>query len=307
MIKDEEGFEGVWRTIRGQHVFIRKGEDLDSAMKRNNKKRGNTGTKTEDKKEDKELEKKRTELKAMNDDERLELKHKLSEEEIEEYEKLGKLKRNAYKKGDEEKAREFQRERENLLISKMGMIEKKEDKKFTPKEIKKLIDDNVNYSIEKHGDDFGRFDGDSNTESLYDTIYTETESALKRELTDKELDIVNDTLDKYYKDGYYVAKGSFSNREYEKAMFDKMEKVDNEMAMRDYDVNVSRSWFQGLLASRYYTKDDITVRIGDHPNSTGWGASHNMKELYESSVDDLVKYVESEFKRKKKQREEEER
>lgn len=34
MIKDENGFEGVWRTIRGRRVFIRKGESLDSAMKR---------------------------------------------------------------------------------------------------------------------------------------------------------------------------------------------------------------------------------------------------------------------------------
>lgn len=34
MIKDENGFDGVWRTIRGRRVFIRKGESLDSAMKR---------------------------------------------------------------------------------------------------------------------------------------------------------------------------------------------------------------------------------------------------------------------------------
>lgn len=33
-MKDNEGYEGVWRTIRGAKVFIRKGEDLNSAMKR---------------------------------------------------------------------------------------------------------------------------------------------------------------------------------------------------------------------------------------------------------------------------------
>lgn len=37
MAKDREGFSGVWRTIRGAHVFIRDGEDLDSAIKRNEK------------------------------------------------------------------------------------------------------------------------------------------------------------------------------------------------------------------------------------------------------------------------------
>ena len=37
-MKDSEGFEGVWRTIRGARIFIRTGEDLDSAMKRHKEK-----------------------------------------------------------------------------------------------------------------------------------------------------------------------------------------------------------------------------------------------------------------------------
>lgn len=37
MAKDREGYSGVWRTIRGAHVFIRDGEDLESAMKRSGK------------------------------------------------------------------------------------------------------------------------------------------------------------------------------------------------------------------------------------------------------------------------------
>ena len=32
--QDAEGNDGVWRTVRGRKVFIRKGEDLDSALKR---------------------------------------------------------------------------------------------------------------------------------------------------------------------------------------------------------------------------------------------------------------------------------
>lgn len=44
MAKQEEG---VWRTIRGRRVFIRKGEDLESAMKRSGK------FSEEDKKEEK--------------------------------------------------------------------------------------------------------------------------------------------------------------------------------------------------------------------------------------------------------------
>ena len=31
---DDSGHEGVWRTVRGRKVFIREGEDLDSALKR---------------------------------------------------------------------------------------------------------------------------------------------------------------------------------------------------------------------------------------------------------------------------------
>ena len=45
MAKQEDG---VWRTIRGRRVFIRKGEDLESAMKRSGK------FSEEDKKEDNE-------------------------------------------------------------------------------------------------------------------------------------------------------------------------------------------------------------------------------------------------------------
>lgn len=37
MEKDNQGHEGVWRTIRGRRVFIRSGEDLESAMKRSGK------------------------------------------------------------------------------------------------------------------------------------------------------------------------------------------------------------------------------------------------------------------------------
>lgn len=32
---DVEGHSGVWRTVRGRHVFIREGESLDAALKRN--------------------------------------------------------------------------------------------------------------------------------------------------------------------------------------------------------------------------------------------------------------------------------
>lgn len=36
-MKDREGYEGVWRTIRGTRIFIRTGEDLDSAFERHKK------------------------------------------------------------------------------------------------------------------------------------------------------------------------------------------------------------------------------------------------------------------------------
>lgn len=36
-MRDREGYEGVWRTIRGARVFIRNGEQLDTALERHKK------------------------------------------------------------------------------------------------------------------------------------------------------------------------------------------------------------------------------------------------------------------------------
>lgn len=64
-MKDNEDFDGVWRTIRGQKVFIRKGESLDSAMKRNSK-RKQTESSTTKKKLSREEEIKRLEKEKEN-------------------------------------------------------------------------------------------------------------------------------------------------------------------------------------------------------------------------------------------------
>lgn len=70
-MKDNEGFDGVWRTIRGQKVFIRKGESLDSAMKRNNK-RKQAESSTTNKKLSREEEIKRLEKEKENAEDYLE-------------------------------------------------------------------------------------------------------------------------------------------------------------------------------------------------------------------------------------------
>lgn len=43
-MKDEQGFEGVWRTVRGRRVFIRSGEELGKAMERSGKFEGEKNT-----------------------------------------------------------------------------------------------------------------------------------------------------------------------------------------------------------------------------------------------------------------------
>ena len=155
----------------------------------------------------------------------------------------------------------------------------------------------VNEGIDDVGEN-GRFDTDRNTEILYDAIYTNAEKQLGRELTDADYTKIDEILDSYYKDGYYVTDNSFSLEEYADVMLNKMNEVDSKLEDLGFEANESRSTYPGLMASRYYIKDGIQVRVGDHKNSTGYDATFTRKELYNMTSDDIVNYVVEEYNRK---------
>lgn len=283
---------GVWRTVGGRRIFIKEGQDLASAMKE-------SGKFSEEGKNDKEL--KREKLRNLDEYSRDKLIGKLTKEEHEEYWRLNDERKKAYKNGNKEKAEELKRKREDILIKKMDEEENHQKTKVVKNiaEKKEKISEIIDDAIKDNGEE-GRFDLDRNSEYLYSQIYGKTRDILGRELNDDDYEYLDGQLSAFYKDGFYVSKGSYSFDEYMNKVNPILDKVGYELDSRGWKVEESHSQFAGLVTSRYFTKDDITIRIGDHTNSNGSSPSHTRDELYKSSVDELVKYVENKYKEIKK-------
>lgn len=165
------------------------------------------------------------------------------------------------------------------------------------KDKKKEVKQDISDAIDSAGEN-GRFDSDSqNVENLYDRIYNNVKKTLGRDIKDNEFDFIDKQLESFYKDDMYVSNGSYSLKEYQNKVITKLDKVSSKLQDEGFEVKESHSQFAGLISSQYYTKDGVTVRIGDHSNSTGYSASHTRDELYKSSVNDLVKYVKNEYKK----------
>lgn len=165
------------------------------------------------------------------------------------------------------------------------------------KDKKKEINQDISDAIDSAGEN-GRFDSDShNVENLYDRIYDNVKKTLGRDIKDNEFDFIDKQLESFYKDDMYVSNSSYSLKEYQNKVITKLDKVSSKLQDEGFEVKESHSQFAGLISSQYYTKDGVTVRIGDHSNSTGYSASHTRDELYKSSVNDLVKYVKNEYKK----------
>ena len=286
-MKDEQGFEGVWRTVRGRRVFIRSGEELGKAMERSGKFKNLKMSKEE----------------ILNQYRRIKTTGS--------HEELQTLANEIYNSD------EIDKQTKNNMISKLSTTDyihnnkeikigkkvesKKEENKEAVKNIEdksKEISEDIDSAISSIGED-GRFDIDNrNPENLYNEIYSKVERTLGRKITDNEYEFIDRELDKFYKDGMYISRNSYSFQEYQDEVTKKLDKVSSKLEDKGFKVQESHSQYAGLVASQYYTKDDITIRIGDHPNSTGYSASHTRDELYKSSVNDLVKYVENEYKKK---------
>ena len=122
MIKDENGFDGVWRTIRGRRVFIRKGESLDSAMERaTSSKRDNIKSIKEEKKNTKEENIKRKNKDNIEENiEELEKKVRDNQNRINEIEDSAE-----YLFGDEKLNREDDRLLEERTILQKQLLDEK--------------------------------------------------------------------------------------------------------------------------------------------------------------------------------------
>lgn len=300
MAKEENG---VWRTVGGRRIFIKEGQDLATAMKESGKFNNNNNNN------------KKERFKNLNEYEKNKLYSKLSQSEKEEYDKLKKEIKEAYKNNDNVLANKLKEKRQGLLINKMEDVEevknvKKEDTNETKKDnnVKRQeitseqidkINDSIDHAIISYGEE-GRVDVDKDYSRMLDEIYEDTRVTLNRELTDEDFEFIDGQLEAYYKDGFFVSKDSFSLKEYEHKMMYTMEDVDNKLSDLGFDVVVSRSIYAGLLPSRYYTKDGITIRIGDHTNSNNASPSHTRAQLYNSTPEDLVNYVKERYEERKK-------
>lgn len=276
---------GVWRTISGRRVFIKTGQSLTDAMKESGKFKLQKGTKLDklsEKELDEEARKKRKEIREMYDKLR---NDKISEEESD------KLFGEIEKKKKERDELQYQLDRRRNMPTNIKTIE-------IPKNYDEIIAKSIDEELDRY--DYGRFDIDKNSEELYTNIYYDLKKKLNRDLIEDDYEMIEEKLSDRYKDGFYVSTRGHSAYEYMNKVNDMLDEVGYKLEDKGFDVVKSRSQFAGLVSSRYYTKDGITIRIGDHKNSNGWSATHTEDELYNSTVDDLVKYVENEYKRRKK-------
>lgn len=292
---------GVWRTVGGRRIFIKDGQDLETAMKESGKFENKNANKKE-------------QFDKLSEYDKRELYNKLSDEEKTKYDNLKKEIRQAYRDNDQELVNKLKEERTKILMDKMEdkpekpkTSSKQEEKSKTESKYKewgseekeKLLE-NIDYYINDLGED-GRIDGNKSfkIEELNSNVWNEMEKVLGRELEDEDLDFIDGQLGAFYRDGFYVAKDSFSLKEYSDKVNNTLFEVDDMLERAGFSVHASRSIYAGLVPSRYYTKGDITVRIGDHTNSNNMAPSHTRRELFNSTAEDLVKYVKSRYKQLK--------
>lgn len=287
---------GVWRTVGGRRIFIKEGQDLASAMKESGKFKKN---KKENWGKDKIMETYRKIKKNGTHEELQELAEQINNsDEINQNDKdnltsvLGTTDFRQNNKRIENTWKQLKKEKNDDISKTNKVIKNIADKK-------EEISNNINEAINDLGED-GRFDVDKNTEELYQAIWDNAEKILGRELKEEDFDYIDNQLSAYYKDGFYVSKGSFSLKEYENRVNPILDKVEYELSSRGWETQESHSQYAGLVTSRYFTKDGITIRIGDHTNSNGSMPSHTREQLFNSNVNDLVKYVEDNYENRKK-------
>lgn len=281
---------GVWRTVGGRRIFIKDGEDLETAMKNS----GKFVNKKEKWDKNKIMERYRQIKKTGTHEELQELAEQINNsDEINENEKnnLTNVLENTDLRQNRKQIENTWKQVEKETNDNVSKV----NKKITDKDIKETISNNISDTIKDLGEE-GRFDADKNTEELYSRIWNDAEKTLGRPLNDEEYDYIDGQLSAFYKDGFYVSKGSFSLQEYMDKVNPILDDVEIELGQKGWDTQTSHSQYAGLVTSRYFTKDGITIRIGDHTNSNGSSPSHSREQLFNSNANELVKYVEDKYR-----------
>lgn len=159
----------------------------------------------------------------------------------------------------------------------------------------------INEAIIDNSDNEGhRIDADSDsiTDKMYDDIYHKYEQK-GLEVTDEEAERIIEAVDSFYKDGFYIADDGYSLEDYADVVNDKLDEVSSILEDQGFEVTKSLSSFAVLVSSRYYEKNDLVVRIGDHKNGIRC-ESFTPERLYSMSVQDLVKFVHDSYQEKLK-------
>ena len=271
-MKDEQGFSGVWRTVKGRRVFIRDGEELGEAMKRSGK-FNNIGLSKEQKAdrsyqlklEKKELQKKI--LAGIDEKDYIEYKKRIREitQEKEELDKDlteedRKEARHRAETGQKSKTLEEEQSTENIEQYTKD-LEKEFDKDF---EILGNEDENQGKGIEAN-----YVEGDMFQSKVYAKV---SEMYDNGEISEKDWDKFvekhNDLIStKMSEAGYELIEnnGQMYYSQLPKAQKN-YDKVVDFLNAKGLDYKISRSWNPGELPSIYVTKNDETFRIANHYN-----------------------------------------
>lgn len=290
---------GVWRTVGGRRIFIKDGEDLETAMKNSgkfNKKRTKEEMAEESvllRKQKEEIEKKLYKEKNLSQEEYEKLKNKLKE--------ISKQKKELDKNLTSEDLKEARHRIENKEIEKAekiitNKISDEDFKKINNELEKELI------NIEDKEDDYGI------NQSYLDEIQTKTTKKIQEMYDNNEISDLEyeNYIDKYnekisnimYEKGYefyeHHGKIYYSMMPKAKKAYDE---ILNELDKRDVKYEISRSWNPGELPSIYvYSERGDQFRIASHYNSKNqrFEAFSDEKKIY--STKDYINYKETVLK-----------
>lgn len=186
----------------------------------------------------------------------------------------------------------YRTQNNNLNISTKYNLISNENNTTLNENQKKEINDIVNDLLNEADNNRISLDDDGEVEHFNEQVDFQVNDMLGYNIYDNDniLQEVENIKDSFIKDDYYVAKEGHSVDEYSTKANNVLDEATEELQKQGFEVEESRSWNAGAVNSRYYTKNDITVRVGDHFNGKE-SRSHTEEELYNSTSKDIIDYV----------------
>lgn len=292
-MKDEQGFEGVWRTVRGRRVFIRSGEELGKAMERSGKFKNLKMSKEE-----------KAEHSVLLRQQREKLRDKLNKGGLskEEYEKIKlEIKKLTEEKQelDLELTADDLKEARKRLENKQSISKEKNiiDKvSINKKEIDDELFEKLS-GIEKQEEEYGvsQISVEEITKETMDKIDELYENEMISESTrEKYIDYANEKVsDIMYNKGYELYE---KNGYIYYSMIPRAQKSYNdildELDKKNLEYKISHSWTPGELPSIYVENENGQIfRIANHFNSKNQQIeAYSLKENKIYSTKDYINY-----------------